>query len=355
MKPASILLLAVIIALSGLLLAQEPQPPPTFKSSTSLVLVRFHVNRQNHFATDITRNDVILIEDGVERPVDVFEGGRGTGRAIPIEMAIAVDISGSVADQGLTDPVAYISTLLEGLPGVSLGVYGFARDAHRYCGFTRDPTVLRAAFAELRKARDDPKSGPVRVPTVLPKGRSSTSGASWIYESVLAIAQDASTSPGTATRPIVVFSDGQTTTTTRAADVVPGLLAQGVSIYPVALGHRQLIEEMRAVQEGNYDAAGQLSQNARTRMYRLEDREREVKELASLGPLTGGRPFDPPNLAPDTVRAILAMLTATVASEYVVGFAAAPSTGTARVHKLEVKLRSKETGAVMGGKRAIAY
>jgi len=44
-----------------------------------------------------------------------------------------------------------------------------------------------------------------------------------------------------------------------------------------------------------------------------------------------------------------------VASEYVVGFAAAPSTGTARPHKLEVKLRSKETGAVMGGKRAIVY
>jgi hypothetical protein len=103
------------------------------------------------------------------------------------------------------------------------------------------------------------------------------------------------------------------------------------------------------------DGAGQLSQNARTRLYRLEDREREVKELASLGPLTGGRPFDPPNLAADTVRAILAMLTETVASEYVVGFAPPSATGTPRAHNLEVKLRSKETGAVMGGKRAIVY
>jgi hypothetical protein len=44
-----------------------------------------------------------------------------------------------------------------------------------------------------------------------------------------------------------------------------------------------------------------------------------------------------------------------VVTEYVVGFAADRAAGTRRPHRLEVRLRSKNTGTVMGGKRTVLY
>jgi hypothetical protein len=172
---------------------------------------------------------------------------------------------------------------------------------------------------------------------------------------VLAAARDAAATPGPVTRLLTVFSDGQTTTSTRPADVVPDLTALGVSVFPVALGHRQIVDDMRAVQESGYDARGQLTPGARGRMLNLEDRDRRVREFASLAALTGGRSFDPPDVSLGTVRTILAMLTATVVAEYVVGFVPVVSGGAPRAHKLEIRLRSKESGSVIGGKRTAVY
>jgi VWFA-related protein len=332
-----------------------PQAPPTFRSATSLVLVRFHVVRKNRYVDTLNAGDVVLLEDGVERPFDLFEGGRSATRTIPIEMSIVVDTSGSVVDQGLLDPMAYKRTLLDSLPGVSLSVYGFARNARRYCTLTRDPAVLGAAFAALRADRDGEQPHQARIPTALPPGRSAGNGASWIFESVLATARDASASPGPATRLLLVFTDAQPTTTTHPGDILPALQAIGIPVYPVVLGHREIIEEMREVRENGFNSRGELTQGARTRLYRLEDRERRMRELALLGEMTGGRSFDPPTVTLDIVRTILATMTATVVSEYVVGFSPERSASAPKPHKIEVKLRSKDTGALTGGKRTVSY
>lgn len=349
-------LIALAAAAGSVSLAQEPQqPPPRFTSATSLVLVRFHVARKNRFVTDLTRDDVRLLEDGAERPVTLFEGGRAVGRTIPIQIAVVADTSGSVTDQGLLDPMVYASTLLDALPGVSIGVYGFAKDARRYCAFTRETADLGEAFARLGKTRDDSGPRAETLPTALPRGRTSTTGASWVYESVLAVARDASAAPGPATRLVLVFSDGLPTTTTLPADIVPDLQQLGVSVFPVALGHREIVEEIRAAQENGYDGSGQLKQGARTRLYGLEDRERKLREFGSLGELTGGRSFDPPTMSLDVVRTLLTGLAARVTAEYVVGFEPERASGSSGRHKLEIQLRAKGLGDVLGGKRTIVY
>jgi hypothetical protein len=89
-------------------------------------------------------------------------------------------------------------------------------------------------------------------------------------------------------------------------------------------------------------------------MGRLEEKEREIQEFASRGELTGGRSFDVREMNPETLRHILSFLAGQVMCEYIAGIAPEPS-DPPKKHKLEVKLRSKETGKVLGGSRTVVH
>jgi hypothetical protein len=61
---------------------------PVFRAGTNLALVRFQVIRDSRYIGGLTAADIRLLENGTERPVDLFEGGCGATRTRPIDIAI---------------------------------------------------------------------------------------------------------------------------------------------------------------------------------------------------------------------------------------------------------------------------
>jgi VWFA-related protein len=310
------------------LAAQQPAPQPAadtpvFRSDTNLALVRFHVVRKHSYASDLKRDDVILLEDGQPRPIASFEGGSSGPRSAPVEMILLFDTSGSVKQAGLLDPLAYQTALLDRLPAVRLSVYAFNAALWKHCRSTRDPSEIEAA---LRRVLDGPRAETeaARIALELPRGRKGAAGT-WLFEAIMAAAKDAS-------GPLVVFSDGLPTTTTRSEDAAAALAALGIPVYPVVLGHAGTAGKPWGPMQ-----------------------EMFMADFARLAEGTGGRSFDPPAINLTVVREILAALAEEIRCEYVVGFAPPASSGGVRRHKLEVKLRSRELGSVQGGTRTVIH
>jgi VWFA-related protein len=332
--------------LAAALTAQET---PVFRAGTSLALVRFHAAKSNRYVEDLTRDDVILLEDGKPRPFTVFEAGTRR-RTVPLDVALVFDTSGSVTDNGLLDASAFKTGLLDAVPSARLAVYGFARRMRRFCPPTREYEKYRAALNAVEERK--PSMG-VDVPLALPpKRRSNENGASWIYEAAIGAARDLAAQGGSATRTMVIFSDGQPTTTTTPEDAARVCEELGVAVYPVLLGHWQLGERMRVQQQREASRGPNAPPSAASD--RLNAQEDDIQEFASLGRLTGGGAFDPPAVGPNLLRRILEGLAARAQFEYVLGFSP-ESGGEPRRRKLEVRLRDKSLGRVIGGKRAVIH
>jgi VWFA-related protein len=327
--------------------ALAAQETPTFRTETSLALVRFHAAKGGRYVLDLKPDDVVLLEDGQPRPFTVFEGGASRIHSVPVDLALVFDTSGSVVDQGLLDPVVFKSGLLDGVPNARLAVYGFTDKLRRFCPPTRDFEALRIALDALGTRKP---VGAVTIPLELPpKRKADENGASWIYEAVMGAARDLAAQPGNATRLVVIFSDGLSSTTSAPEDAARVCEDLGIPVYPILLGHWKLGEKIRAAQ-ANQRPGRELSAAAR----RLNSTEEEMQEFASLGRLTGGGAFDPPAMGSGVLKQIVSGLAARVGSAYVVGFTPT-SDGPPKRHRIEVRLKQKSLGQVVGGKRVITH
>jgi VWFA-related protein len=325
------------------------QETPVFRAESNLVLVRFHVVKKQRYVTALTRDDVVLLEDGAPRAFTLFEGGNAAAaRTLPVDFTLLFDTSGSVRNAGLLNPLVFKESVLDGLEQVRIAVYGFGDRLHRFCAPTRDFAVLKSALAALERKRPPEETIALR----LPPRRRVLDGSTWLFESVIAGAGRAAAVPANGTRMLVVFSDGLGNTTSTAEDAAGVCRDLGIPVYPVVLGHAQLVEEARlAVQQ----AAAGRSEAARQnyRLKQLQNQETRMEEFAQLGSLTGGRSFSPPEITLNVMRQILAGMVAQVRTEYVVGFVPEPDAGAARSRKLEIRLRSKDAGSVLGGTRTV--
>jgi VWFA-related protein len=339
---------------SALLLGALHGQDPIFRTETNLALVRCHVVRKHLYVDDLKPDDVILLEDGKPRQISLLEGGRIRQRTVPVELILLFDTSGSVIDEGLLNVLAFKSTLLDQLPNVKLAVYGFNSNLQRFCRPTRDPDELTSVFRRVIDFRGGAKPRPDMIRLQLPPKRKSWA-ASWIYEAVAGCARDVTTSGGNVTRMMLVFSDGFATTDTRPEEGASVARELGIPVYPVALGHSRITERAKQIQSSGYNSQGVMTEGARNRLARLQDQEREIEEFASLGELTGGRSFDPPMVNLIIIRQILSAMVAQVRCEYVAGFTPAAAAENPTKHKLEVRLRSKDLGNVLGGVRVITH
>src|SRR5580700_7059691 len=169
------------------LLAQQQ---PVFHSETSLALVRFQVVHDNTYVLNLKPEDIQLYEDGKPRRFTVFENGRASGRTNTADLVLLFDISGSVLNAGLLNPLVFKSTLLDGLPNVRLAIYGFSDDLRRYCPPTRDMAVLGAAFHALGE-----RAAGETIVLKRPPKRTNRRPGTWIYEAVIAAALDVTPKP----------------------------------------------------------------------------------------------------------------------------------------------------------------
>jgi VWFA-related protein len=322
------------------------QPTPVFRTESSLALVRFHVVHKNRYVTGLKPEDVVLLEDGAPREFTVFENAMAATRTVPVEMTLLFDTSGSVVDEGLLDPLAFKETLLDNLDGVRIAVYGFDRNMKRYSGPTRDYAQLQKAFAALgtRGGKGEPIE--LRLP---PKRKADPNSGTWLFEAVAAVSRQAAGTPGDATRMVLAFSDGFPSTDSRPEDAADIDRELGIPVYPVVLGHQRLMqrmeEERRRLMPGE-STSGTLSY--------LMAKQNQIADFARLGELTGGRSFDPPAITLTVTRSVLSSMVALVRTEYVVGFAPEISDAPRR-RKLEIRLREKDAGKVMGGTRTVVH
>ena len=320
------------------------QQTPVFRTASTLALVRFHVVHKNRYITDLKPEDVVLLEDGAPRKFTVFENALAAAGTLPVEMTLLFDTSGSVVDEGLLDPLAFKETLLDNLEGVRIAVYGFDRNMVRYSRPTRDYAQLQAAFAALGT-----RGKGERIELFLPpKRKADPNSGTWLFEAVAAVSREAAATPGDATRMVLVFSDGFPSTDSRPEDAADIDRELGIPVYPVVLGHDRLKQRMAEVQQGMGpgDSAGPLS--------RLMEKQMQIADFARLGELTGGRSFDPPAITLTVTRSVLTSMVAQVRTEYVVGFVPEVSVTPCR-HKLEIRLRNKDAGKMMGGTRTVVH
>jgi VWFA-related protein len=337
------------------LLAVAPlaaQETPVFQTGTTLAVVRFHVVQKGHYVQGLKREDVVLLDNGAPRPFTLFESALAGRRTVPVELSVVFDTSGSVMNEGLLDPLVFKSGILDGLENVRIAVYGFSDKLRRYCPPTRDYETLRAALEALR---DRGRAATVNIPIELPpKRKSDPRGGTWIYEAVIGVAQDVAAQPSAASRMMLIFSDGFGTTTSTPEDAAKICEEMGVTVNPVVLGHWKLLDQMRNEQE---KASARSSKNPSAppsaAADRMNEKQTEIEHFGSLGRLTGGHAFDPPQMDLTILRRILEGLVAEVRTEYVVGFTP-DEAEQGRRHKLEVRLREKSVGQVVGGTRVLA-
>ena len=318
-------------------LAAQEQPGVLIRTETRLVLLRCHVVRQNRYVTDLKAEDFELREDGAPRKIALFESAasRASGEALPVEVYLAIDVSHSVVNPNLLDPVLLKGAFLEGLgERASLAVYAFGGRTRRFTAPTSDPAKLAAA---LSAAYDFAHPG------------------TRLYGSIIQVAREAASSAAPSSRIMVVLSDGMDTTKIRRKAAVEAAMAAGIPVYPILLGHERVARLAQGAPRTPGRGGGSGMENPRwlERQARAATRELEMQEFAGMGEATGGAAFDPPFLNSAVLKAILEGLVGQIRSQYVLGFY--PPAGKATRHNLRVRLRGKGAGKLCGGSRTLIY
>jgi hypothetical protein len=351
--------LALIAPAACLLFGQAPQAPPaTLHFETDQVLVTFNVIRGIYFAPDVKPEDVVLLEDGKPRDFTVFQGP-GKGRP-PLELALLFDtttlpppesktiVSRTHWDRKATydftnDWDDTMSAAVLGKEGTDVRVSVYRYDhqqLQRLCRSSSDLPTLTGAIHRL----SEPMPGDEAVALKLPKDRRAIPQfnpkvliwpLSWTQEAIIGTLKDATAAPNNATGALIIFSEMLGPTTTTAQDVADQANAFGVPVYPVVL---DLDEYLR-----HPVARGKGPDLSVEYMHRF----------GSLGELTGGRSFYPVRIGAGAVNDILNEIRDQGLSRYIVGFA--PPAGQQRTHTLEIKVTSKSSGKLVGGKRTAVY
>jgi hypothetical protein len=117
--------------------------------------------------------------------------------------------------------------------------------------------------------------------------------------------------------------------------------ALGISIYPVVLDLEKYKRHPFSLSKGKGDSE-----------YSADNPN--IQRLVMLGELTSGLAFSPPQLEANVVEGVPNSIRNRSLSQYVVGFAP-PVSAQQRNHRLEIRLKSKASGKLQGGKRTAVY
>ena len=369
-----------LLLLVGLLLAAVPitgqtsdgveeDPGLIITTESSLVIVPLHVYKGKKSVDGLGEEAFELLENGAVQNI-AFAEGPGSGRTVPVEIILLMDVSHSVMKPGLLTIQAIRNTFLKGglRNDVNIAVYGFAKKLTRFTGPTRNTARIENAF----KLAYDAEDGQTRV-----------------FEAMIQTMRDSTTQGGNASRMLVVFSDGLSTTQLEPVWVARAANLLGVPIYPVVLGHKTARNQQRKVnlnrvgrlqtnnngnisrrnQTVNFDprgnrgtapqAPGSNNQQGQTgntqRATRAKSRESRQFEFADLGPQTGGRSFDLKTPSGAAIRSILSYVSTLAQTEYIVGYYPSSLGEEPSERKIEVRLRSNDVGKLYGGRRTIVH
>ncbi len=209
----SVLLVLVTPATSQTQLKEGPEKTPVFRSSVDLVPLSVTVtDARGRYITDLGKDDFAVFEDGVRQGLTVF-----ATEGVPLDLAILLDISGSMArEMALVQDAAIrlIRTLREGDRG---SVVVFNEVVRVPADFTTDIGELQAAIRATA-------------------AYGNTSLYEAIYITLRTFERARPDSSGIRRPAMVVLSDGLNTAGLVSFDDVLELAKRtGVSIYTISL------------------------------------------------------------------------------------------------------------------------
>ncbi len=300
---------------------QQAQSPPTdlpkFKADADLVLVSFAVIRGKYFVLDVSPLDVLLLEDGHEQRIALFESPKTrNGAGFPLEVCLLIDVSGTVVFRNLITADMIHDVLVAGLKGRSgtVSVYSFAKQCRRLSPPSGEIHTIRHGIEEAFRQPADGTN---------------------LYEAVMHVCDDLSSRRSPGVRIMLLFSDGLADSDENASRAVDSAIRSGLRIFPVLLGH-----------DFANSADPMASFGARAGEFRL-------KRFVELGRATGGRGFDPITPSPRAIVNILDYVVRLLSAEYIIGYYGTGAEGQVRRRRVEVRLRSRAQGKVLGGSRIV--
>jgi VWFA-related protein len=326
-----VLLLCAVTAIGQ---APPAAAPP---AASNPLIVRFQFEpKKGQPTTDLVPADVEIRKDGVPQQAVLFEGGRSRPRTLPVHVDLLFDCDHSALAGGPLDPKLLQENLLDGNPNVSVAIYAFSGGLVRLSAPNRDP-------ARLKKALDSPMSAH-------PLG-------TFLLDQIKMAALDAAAT-GPAIRMLVVFSSAgpDTVSSSQSAkrdlfdSTVRAAQGSGVTLYPVLLKSpfsSQASDSNRSSGKGGSSSSSSASSASG------QDVLRSMGDFTNLGSPTGGETFDALS-STDFLPGVLKSISKAIQNDYVTGFNPT-SAGAAKRHKVEVVLRDKNRGKLVGGSLNVVH
>ncbi|HXE65281.1 MAG TPA: hypothetical protein VN519_17175 [Bryobacteraceae bacterium] len=364
------------VLLAAALLAQEPVEP-AFQANTRLVLVPFNVQRGKDFVADLQPSDFILREDGHPRAFTTFEGPH-TKHPLPLELILLFDTT--TVPVKVRDPLfhwnpktdyEFIGDWDERLTGgllqkngmdIRLSVYHYAgHQLERLCAATSNPREIGQAFQALL----DPIPQGKGELTLLPgdhvrKPMFDAPWQGWMTEAIVTTLKDASASPVAARRVLLFFTAGAGGTNSTGlqnaySNMAGPALALNTPLDPVMMDQYRMNAIANRPGPGGVLATVDMPEELARRAGYTGTAYKDLPWVAAVGGMTGGAVFVPPHLDREALAAILKIARDTTLSQYIVGFTPEEA-AKAKKHSLEVTLKSKSSGKLVGGeKNGVVY
>ena len=118
----------------------------TFQVDTNVALVPFQVEKSaGSFVSDLRAEEIRLLEDGVAREAELQMVGRQGPAAVPVDITLLYDRSGSMGDASSYNAEVFRKGLLDEFPNVRIAIYGVSDAVVRFTPHTRDVEALNRA------------------------------------------------------------------------------------------------------------------------------------------------------------------------------------------------------------------
>lgn len=282
--------LALVLSLLPARAQQPPPPPPSedtyrYKVTVGLVLVPASVvSREGKAATDLVQDDFEVYEDGVRRPIKVFE--RET--ALPLQLVLMVDASLSTAGELRVEKQAmgrFVRRVLR--PRDAAALYDFSGGVRRLVDFSGEAGRLDAGLTRIR-----PRAGTA------------------LYDAVVEASGLLKERQGR--RVLVLVTDGTDTTSEKTyADALRAAQQAEATIFSLII--RPILGESGRSVRGEH-------------------------VLINFAEMTGGRVFFPTGAA--GLDPFFDELSELLRTQYLLGYEPAPAEWRARFRTIEVRVKN---------------